>query len=866
VCQAIFLCSRPASVIASEAKQSLSTVIPASAYGEISPIRRIGGKAGIQNKNDISALGSQITREIVIPELTKEVNEDKNFVKLRQVYNSLILATWYKKKIKDSILEQVYVDKNKTAGVQYTSTVIPAKAGIHFENDVEGLYQEYLKAFKKGVYNFIKEEYDPAIQVTIPRKYFSGGVTFLYDKAQYVDEKTASPAILNQITGIQHTDLAQVSANLSALGQKTDNSTQIHRDAAMITPVKIEMSPEALKIVPSKYLSRIVEVAGAQKTPEDILVSGRSRTIVLDKPFSMNGRTIRFLRLKGVTYQGGPPQMEVYQSNPGEVNVRQAQVTMADQNGRIVFLPYGPNPRGTKYLESVRKEYVNAEAVSHAGISTSLPIGIGKFVGKQFQGKEVGFTIFAEEYDPSPRLWTVFLKRKRALDEELKGQSADIRAKAYGDLLSDFGKAIKGAVQLLRQLNNAGYVHNAAHLDQFNYDSQNHSATAIYDLADIHTTDISRDEFTARFIARFLDFFGSVDMVRHLIPSDVWLRLEQKRKNIYEEFLDGYFTPLEKTSMVEPYGGDMGAEIFLQTYAGAGLEQMYHPEDGGLGGMTWKEAARMFMLGGINPLTKEIKVIAQEIYDQKQNAAVPALAEKNKQAVETKIREIARKYESKGVKYDDISRLAGKYINTKKLWRLFQEDPFKSWSEYFRERPGLNGVVLSPVVYIYSSIIEEGLILDKREVLKSELKLHYDFLFPDRMTDEIIKKYIETPTFEVIDPQDINWSRLERELKKGLKKDGAQLAKGGIDFNSNRINLQVKMDSRFRGNDSREGGNDSGGVGNSKGIQFKIDPAMLQQLQNAPGFTVGSITIQPLKSLPAFLGISKKTGNSDGVG
>src|SRR5208282_3071136 len=45
-------------------------------------------------QNDVSTLGSQVVREIVIPELTKEVNEDRNFAQLRQVYNSLILATW----------------------------------------------------------------------------------------------------------------------------------------------------------------------------------------------------------------------------------------------------------------------------------------------------------------------------------------------------------------------------------------------------------------------------------------------------------------------------------------------------------------------------------------------------------------------------------------------------------------------------------------------------------------------------------------------------------------------------------------------------------------------------------------------------
>jgi DNA mismatch repair ATPase MutS/CheY-like chemotaxis protein len=113
---------------------------------------------------DTNQLGSQIVREVVIPELTKEVNEDKNFSRLRQVYNSLILATWYKKKIKDSILGQVYADKNKVAGVS-----------IDDPQEKERIYERYLRAFKKGVYNYIKEEIDPISQQTIPRKYFSGG-------------------------------------------------------------------------------------------------------------------------------------------------------------------------------------------------------------------------------------------------------------------------------------------------------------------------------------------------------------------------------------------------------------------------------------------------------------------------------------------------------------------------------------------------------------------------------------------------------------------------------------------------------------------------------------------------------------------
>ena len=38
------------------------------------------------------------------------------------------------------------------------------------------IYQRYLQAFKKGAYNYIKEELDPLTQQNIPRKYFSGGM------------------------------------------------------------------------------------------------------------------------------------------------------------------------------------------------------------------------------------------------------------------------------------------------------------------------------------------------------------------------------------------------------------------------------------------------------------------------------------------------------------------------------------------------------------------------------------------------------------------------------------------------------------------------------------------------------------------
>jgi len=148
-----------------------------------------------------SKMASQIIRQIVIPELTKEVNEGKNFSQLRQVYNSLILATWYKKKIKDSLLAQVFANKSKTKGLSFPNASI---------GNPEHIYQQYLKAFKKGVYNYIKEETDPLTQEIIPRKYFSGGMLIGPNRAMVVTQRVPN--------GFHHNgDLAMITCRLDAV-------------------------------------------------------------------------------------------------------------------------------------------------------------------------------------------------------------------------------------------------------------------------------------------------------------------------------------------------------------------------------------------------------------------------------------------------------------------------------------------------------------------------------------------------------------------------------------------------------------------------------------------------------------------------
>jgi len=111
----------------------------------------------------INKLGSQIVREIVIPALTNEVNTAKNFATLRQVYSGMILAAWYKYTLKESFLGKIYADKGKVKGVDQDP------------RNNETIYKQYLRAFKKGVFNYIKEDVNKYDQETVPRKYFSGG-------------------------------------------------------------------------------------------------------------------------------------------------------------------------------------------------------------------------------------------------------------------------------------------------------------------------------------------------------------------------------------------------------------------------------------------------------------------------------------------------------------------------------------------------------------------------------------------------------------------------------------------------------------------------------------------------------------------
>ncbi len=125
----------------------------------------------VQKRETSPLLMQGMIRQIILPALEQEVNQGKNFALLRQIVSGMVLASWYKKALKESILGKVYADKSKTSNLNADSLTLNTRQ----------IYQQYLKAFKKGVYNYIKEDEDKYSHQRIPRKYFAGGFAHDFD-------------------------------------------------------------------------------------------------------------------------------------------------------------------------------------------------------------------------------------------------------------------------------------------------------------------------------------------------------------------------------------------------------------------------------------------------------------------------------------------------------------------------------------------------------------------------------------------------------------------------------------------------------------------------------------------------------------
>ncbi len=231
------------------------------------------------NKNAGATLGSgpgsitqQAIRQVVLPEIEKEVNFGRNFAGLRQSYHAMILATWFKRNLKRSVLGEIYSEKNMVAGIDRA------------EKDVQvRIWRSYVEAYAKGAFSYVSDEFDPASQTTIARKYFSGG--YRHNPRAVKEMKVSSWTMADK-------------------AQEQQTGTYLLA-AADLEPVRDKS--KSLKMVPSQ---EIRQRFAALKTPGRETLMGFMRDAGNRvQPVFSNGAT--FQSTREITHTGWDPRREM---------------------------------------------------------------------------------------------------------------------------------------------------------------------------------------------------------------------------------------------------------------------------------------------------------------------------------------------------------------------------------------------------------------------------------------------------------------------------------------------------------------------------------------------------------------------------
>jgi hypothetical protein len=210
-------------------------------------------------EDEAAVISHKVMKEIIIPSIEKEVNEGKNFAPLRQVFSGMILSTWYKKALKESILGKLYADKSKVKGIDQD----PASN--------QEIYGQYVEAFKKGVFNMIKEDTDAYTKEVVPRKYFSGGFDNNIDKFMNTYSELLSSQQLEIEEIKENGDVVSIKVMNNGMGTAAFNKlfkdlglpegkvTEIKDDQGNVIGMQIDNS-EKIKAITAEIKQKLAEL------------------------------------------------------------------------------------------------------------------------------------------------------------------------------------------------------------------------------------------------------------------------------------------------------------------------------------------------------------------------------------------------------------------------------------------------------------------------------------------------------------------------------------------------------------------------------------------------------------------------------
>lgn len=148
--------------------------------------------------------------ESLLPHVNQALNNSKHFTHLRQLYDSTILAIWYKSKIRNSFYASIFSDKFMLSNLEHSNKIIKSQ-----------IYDLYLDSFKNGVYSTRIDK----------RTFFSGGIeldeTSSSIELKKSDKTDLAEALIKQTVKLQFTKQNNKEKRLSPqaeyMAQKLDD-------------------------------------------------------------------------------------------------------------------------------------------------------------------------------------------------------------------------------------------------------------------------------------------------------------------------------------------------------------------------------------------------------------------------------------------------------------------------------------------------------------------------------------------------------------------------------------------------------------------------------------------------------------------
>lgn len=125
---------------------------------------------------EINEYSSELVRQLIIPQLTREVNSSKRYSGLRQAFYSLVLSQWFKQRYATRVQAEAGTGQAAAALLQSIDSRDLSGLTSVTAWSKESYFSQYVRSFQKGEYN--KQETVNGPHGMTVRQYFSGGILF----------------------------------------------------------------------------------------------------------------------------------------------------------------------------------------------------------------------------------------------------------------------------------------------------------------------------------------------------------------------------------------------------------------------------------------------------------------------------------------------------------------------------------------------------------------------------------------------------------------------------------------------------------------------------------------------------------------